>query len=54
MDTLGTANFGVVLLLYRRCPLLEVKLHWHGPVGTKQLFLNREVDYIMSSTQKAL
>ena len=38
MDTLGSANFGTILLLrYRGCPLKEVKLYCHGPIGTTEL-----------------
>ena len=40
-DTLGPANFGVILLLYRGCPLSKVKLYCHGPVGTTELVLYR-------------
>ena len=43
MDTFGSANFGVILLLYRGCPLSEVKLYCHGPVGTTEIVLYREV-----------
>ena len=35
MGTFGPAIFGLILLLYRGCPLL-VKLHRHGPVGTTE------------------
>ena len=34
MDTLGPANYDVILLLYRGCPLSEVELYWHGSVRT--------------------
>ena len=37
MDTLGPANYDVILLLYRGCPLSEVKLYWHGSVGTTEV-----------------
>ena len=48
MDTLGAATFGTTLLLYRGCPLQEVKWHCHGPVGTTELVLYREVKCIVS------
>ena len=46
----GPANFGVILLLYGGCPLLEVKLHchMHDPVGTTKSVLYREVKCIVS------
>ena len=34
MKPTGPVNFGTILLLYRGCPLHEVKLYCHGPVGT--------------------
>ena len=43
METLGS---GIILLLYRGCPLSEVKLYWHGSVGTIELVLYREVKCI--------
>ena len=48
MDTLGPANFGVILLLCRGRPLSEVKLYCHGPVGTTELVLYREVKCTVS------
>ena len=41
----GTSKY---LLLYKGCPLLEVKLYWHGPVGTTELVFYREVKCIVS------
>ena len=32
-DTLGPANFDVVLLLDEGCLLSEVKMYYHSPVG---------------------
>jgi len=44
MDTLGPAISGsFFLLLYRGFPLSEVKMYWHGTIGTAKLVLNREV-----------
>ena len=54
MDTLGPTNFGTILLFYRGCPLEEVKLYFHGPVGTAELVLYREVKCIMSFIQSVL
>ena len=31
MDTLGPANLGIILLLYRGCPLSAVNLYCCGP-----------------------
>ena len=42
MDTLGPADFHVILLLYRGCPLSEVTLLCHGPVGTIELVLHTQ------------
>ena len=50
MDTLGPANLGIILWSYGRCRLYEVKLYCHGPVGTTQLVLYREVKCIVSFT----
>ena len=47
-------NFGVILLLYRGCPLSEVNLYCHGSVGTTQLVLYREVKCIVSLIQSDL
>ena len=47
MDTLGPAIFGIILLLYRGCPLQEVRLHCHGTVGTTKFVLYREVKCIV-------
>ena len=54
MDTLGPANFGIILLLYRGCPLSQVKLYYHGPVGTTEFVLYREVKYTVSFIQRVL
>ena len=54
MDTVGPANYDVILLLYRGCPLSEVKLYWHGSVETTQLVLYREVKCIVSLIQSDL
>ena len=43
MDALGPADFHVILLLYRGCPLSEVTLYCHDPVGTTELALYGEV-----------
>ena len=43
-DTLGSADFDTVLLLYSGCPL-----YCHGPVGTTELY--REVKCIVSFVQ---
>ena len=40
----GHFGFGEILLLYRGCPLQEVKLYCCGPVGTTELVLYREVN----------
>ena len=53
MDTLGPANFGVMLLLYRGGPLSEVTLYCHDPVGTTQLVLYREVKCIVSFIERS-
>ena len=45
MYTLGPANFGIILLLYRGCSLSEVKLYCHVPVETTELVLYREVKH---------
>ena len=50
---LGPANFDAILLVYRGCPLSEVKLYWHGPVGTTEVVLI-EVKCIVSLTQRVL
>ena len=43
MDNLRPVNFDAFLmqnlLLFRGCPLSEVKLYWHGPVGTTEFVL---------------
>ena len=33
----------IIILLYRGCPLAGVKVYCHGPVGTTEVFLYREV-----------
>ena len=44
MDTLGPANFVVILLLCRGCPPSQVTLCYHGSsVGTIEFVLCREV-----------
>ena len=43
MNALGSADFSVILVLYRGCPLLKVKLHRNDPVGATALVLHREV-----------
>ena len=48
------ANFGVILLLYRGCPLSEVKLYCHGPVGTIELVVYREVNCTVSLIRRVL
>ena len=48
MDTLGPANIGIILLLYRDCPLSEVKLYCYGPVGTTELVLYKEIKCTVS------
>ena len=53
MDTLGPADFHVILLLYRGCPLSEVTLHYHGPVGTIELVLHREVKCTVSFIRRS-
>ena len=39
----GHFETSIILLLYRGCPLSEVTLYCHDPVGTTELVLNREV-----------
>ena len=53
MDTLGPANFGVILLLYRGGPLSEVTLYCHDHVGTTQVVLYREVECTVSFIQRS-
>jgi len=43
MDTLGPAISGSFLLLCRGSPLSEVKMYWHGTIGTAKLVLNTEI-----------
>jgi len=45
---LGPAIFGIILLLWRGCPLSEVKFYCHGPIGTTKFVLYREVKCIVS------
>jgi len=54
MDTLGPAISGSFLLLYRGFPLSEVKMYYHGTIGTAKLVLNREVFCIVSLIQRVL
>ena len=36
MDSWGPAIFGPISLLHRDFPLSEVKMYFHGPVGTTE------------------
>ena len=54
MDALGPANFAVILLFCRGCPLSEVKLYCYGPVGITELVLYREVKYTVSFIWRVL
>ena len=54
LTVLGSANFGIILLLYRGCPISVVKLYCHSPVGTTQLVLCREVKCTMSFVWRVL
>ena len=45
----GTSCFGVILQLYRGCPLSEVTLYCHDPVRTTELVL-----YIERSNESSL
>ena len=53
MDTLGPADFHLILLLYRGCPLSEVTLHCHDPVGTTEFVLYREVKCTVSFIRRS-
>ena len=56
MVTLGSANFGIILLLNGGCPraLYVLKLYCHGPIGTTEIVLHREVKSIVSFIQSVL
>ena len=53
-DTLGSANFGIILLLYRGCPLTEVTLYYHDAVGTTQRVLYRGVSELSPVLERSL
>ena len=38
----------LILLLYRGCPVSEIKLYCHAPVGTTELILCREVKFTVT------
>ena len=44
LDTLGPANFGTNFTVIQRLSSLRGKLYCHGPVGTTELVLYRDLE----------
>ena len=53
MDSPNNGHFETRFYCYRGCPFLEVKLYYHGSVGTTELVLYKEVNVLCPGALKS-